>query len=199
VTFRLSVNIAVLLSAVVFPWVPLGCAKKPPPSDEPEVTEAAGGGEERTMFEATIAAIEIFDDRTGTAVEGRLLHMPDWTIVGQEDEFAPVLDERQREIIRDEVTRHFVPGDRTVAVDVYVLKGKQAFRVGEQKESITMTFISRVEMSNEDDVHDVRTAEGDATAAEEALDITYDQVNALYEKAIRESIRRAFERMQPNR
>ena len=193
---RLSINTKVLLLTVALLFLALGCAKKSMPSKEPGTVEAEEVGEATSIFDANIAAIDIVDDRTHTAVEGRKLHMPEWTIVGQEDEFAPVLNDSQRDAIRDEVKRHFVPGERTVTVDIYVLEGKQAFKVGEQKESITMTFALRLEMSDRDNVHDVRTGEGSASATEETLDITYEQVDELYERILRESVRRAFERIK---
>lgn len=196
---RLSVSTATLLLTVVLLSLTFGCAKKSVPSKDPGAVEAEEAEEATLVFEANISAIDIFDDRTGTAVEGRKLHMPEWTIVGQEDEFAPVLNDGQRDLIGEEVKRYFVPGERTISVDIYVLKGKQAFKVGEQKESIVMTFALRVEMSDRDDVHDVRTGEGSATATEEALDITYEQVDELYDRTIRESIRKALGRIRSNR
>ena len=77
-----------------------------------------------------------------------------------------------------------------------MLDGKQAFKVGERTETITMTFALRIEISDQIDTHDVRTAEGRATLTEEALDITYEQVNELYARTIRESVRTAFERVR---
>ena len=105
------------------------------------------------------------------------------------------MSDDHRETVRGEIANHFAPGDRTVDLEVYVLEGTQAFEVGEQKETITMTFRLRVELFDPVSVHDVRTAEGRASLTEEALDISYEQVDALYERTIREAIRVAFDRM----
>lgn len=193
---RLPRIVVAYLPAVALLLQMVACVKTAPQPKEREESRVEEVARKVPKFTADISAIHIFDDRTDTAVPGRLLHMPEWTIVGQEDEFAPVLNDDHRDVIRHETRGYFVPSERTVTVEIYVLDGKQTFKVGERTETITMTFALRIEISDEIDTHDVRTAEGRASLTEEALDITYEQVNELYAGAIRESVRNAFERMR---
>ena len=173
-----------------------GCAKKPVvESETADSIEAADTSDAVFDLAADISVIDVFDDRSGVEDRDRLLHMPDWTIVGQKDVIKPALLDEHREIIRDETQSHFSSGSKTVSVEVYVLEGKQAYRVGERNETITAEFKVRIEIANLNAVHDVKTATGKASLDQEALEISYEDVHALYEKAIRASIRNALRRL----
>lgn len=173
------------------------CAKKPVVKDEAvepsvESTEPVDTTLSPIDLQANISVIDVFDDRKNVEDPERLLHMPDWTIVGQTDVIRPALLDEHRQIIRGETSDHFLPGAKTVSVEVYVLEGKQAYKVGERQESITAEFRVRIEIANLSAVHDVKTATGFATIDQEKLEISYEDVHALYEEAIRESIRNAL-------
>lgn len=181
--------------------VAVGCAKKPVVKDalpEPpvETIEPADSTPAAIDLQANVSVIDVFDDRSGVEEPDRLLHMPDWTIVGQKDVIRPALLDEHRQIIRGETQSHFLPGTKTVSVEVYVLEGKQSYVAGERKESITAEFSVRIEIANLRAVHDVKTATGRASIEKEELEINYQDVHALYEEAIRASIRDALGRIR---
>ncbi len=177
--------------------VAVGCAKKDvvkdaQPEQPVEAIEPADSTPVAIDFHANISVIDVFDDRSGVEEPDRLLHMPDWTIVGQKDVIRPALLDEHREIISGETQSYFSPGTKTVSVEVYVLEGKQSYLAGERKETITAEFRVRIEIANLDAVHDVKTATGYASIDKEELEINYQDVHALYEEAIRASIRNAL-------
>jgi hypothetical protein len=182
--------LAVLIAAA-------GCTKKPVVQKESaaepmESIEPADTAGMKIAIEAVVSAIDVFDDRRGVEEPERLLHMPDWTIVGQGDAIRPALFENHRDIILDETQSHFSPGTKEVFVEVYVLEGKQTYVAGERREKVTAEFAVRIEIANVDATHDVKTGTGRAKLEKEELEVTYADVNALYEAAIRESIRDAL-------
>jgi hypothetical protein len=82
-----------------------------------------------------------------------------------------------------------------VSVEIYVLEGRQTYLAGERREKVTAEFKVRIEIADNSSVHDVKTVTGHALLDREELEITYEDVNALYEAAIRESIRNAFAKL----
>ena len=50
-----------------------------------------------------MVGITIYDERTGVAAIGRLLHMPETTFVGQGDEVRPYLGELYERVIGEAV------------------------------------------------------------------------------------------------
>ncbi|UCG52904.1 MAG: hypothetical protein JSW58_04930 [Candidatus Latescibacterota bacterium] len=167
-----------------------------PGHGDPSVTKDVPGPD--IAHAAIVAKINITDDRADVMPDGRRLHMPEWTIVGQEDRIAPALGNRERDHIRREVEKHFVPGATRVTVDVFVLDGTQTYKVGERVERVTATFSLRIEIANHADIHDVRIGVGTALCNEESLDFTPDKVDEIYFRTISESIHRAFEQIASN-
>jgi len=173
-----------------------GCAKKPVVESEPAVSiEAVDTVGAAFDLKANISVIDVFDDRSSVEDRERLLHMPEWTIVGQKDVIRPALLNDHREIIRGETRSHFSPGSKSVSVEVYVLEGKQAYHAGELNETITAEFKVRIEIANLNAVNDVKSATGKSFLDQEALEINYEDVHALYEKAICASIRNALHQL----
>ncbi|MEJ2722816.1 MAG: hypothetical protein P8181_17010 [bacterium] len=142
-----------------------------------------------------VADINIVDDRSDVSPKGRILNMPEWTIVGQQDRVHPRLTDAERSLIRNEVRRYFGQGPPDVTVDVYVTRGTQTFAAGERYESVTAAFGLRVEVASHANVRDTFVAEGQATLDREALDITYEQLDSTYAQTITRSVRNAFERI----
>jgi hypothetical protein len=192
---RIPMVPATVLGAIIGLSLGPGCATKTsvPPAPLPESVKVVP--EPIRTLPERVAVINILDERTNVSPKDRLLNMPEWTIVGQQDRVRPILTEAQDALIRSEIRRYFGPGPPDVTVDVYVLSGTQTFKAGERYESITATFGLRVEVASHASVHDVIVAEGEASLDRQALDITYDQLNDTYEGAIVHSIHNAIERV----
>lgn len=177
-------------SALLAAAVILGCASQPPSPPPPVPPTTA-----RPTIEATVARVNIFDERSDVDAADRTLHMPENTIVGDKDEIKPPLTYGERQLIESTTKAHFEPGKRTVEVDVYVTDGRQTFEVAEMRETVTVAFALRIEIADRKNVIDVVTAEGEATLSEHAVDLSTALPAQLYAKAIRESLDRAFAKL----
>jgi hypothetical protein len=137
--------------------------------------------------------VRVYDERGEVSEPGRLLYMPQTTIVGQTDDVYPVIDEATRRLIQTEAAGHFGDGTTRYRVDIYVTAGRQSFRVEEMREVVAVDFAVRIEMVNERDPSDVRVGEGSASISDESVDIARATVEAMYAEAIRQSLRRGLE------
>jgi hypothetical protein len=173
------------------------CGKKPAPVDTPEAPAAQPPlSESARKLAATVARIELVDERGNVSGFGRSLHMPETTLVGQEDDVRPVLDGATEALIRVETLDYFEPGDRSVVVNIYILEGTQSFKVGEMKEFVSVEFAVGIEVVSEADAGDVWTAQGKSSLTHEDVDIPREKLDDLYARAIRESIHQAFEKIR---
>ena len=171
----------------------VGCAKKvpaPEPAPDPVVTRPARAPGQRLI--GTVVAVSIFDERSKVSDEGRLLHMPETTIVGQKDDVFPQLDDAIMDSIRAEASLQVDPGPDEYEVHVYVMEGRQSFRVGEMRESVEARFAVRVEMIDVGNENNIWVGEGRATRSTDAVDVARADVDAIYVEAIRESVRMSF-------
>ena len=183
--YRVSTRSILLTLALV--WG--ACAKPaPPPGTQPAPQPTP------QKLSAKVAKVNIFDERRGVDEAGRTLHMPENTIVGQEDEVKPPLTYGERQLMENEAKGYFTPGKRTVEVDIYITKGQQSFKVDEMKETVRVEFALRIEIADQDNIIDVVTAVGESTLSEKAVDVPPVRPAQLYAQAIRESLRRAFDR-----
>lgn len=182
-------DLRILLSALALILL-AACAKRPavspqPPPDGAVAVPSAG-------LSGTVVAVNIYDERRSVSEPGRILHMPETTFVGQEDQVYPPLDDSVRAVIRNEVAGEITAGVERFEVDVYVTAGRQSFLVGEMREVTEVRFAVRIEVIAADDVRDVRAGEGTVVMSSEGIDVPRSNVDALYMEAVRESIRRGF-------
>jgi hypothetical protein len=168
------------------------CAKPPAINPEPPLGEHTEEVTPPPGISGTVVAVNIFDERKSVSAPGRVLHMPETTIVGQEDEVYPPLGEDIRGVIREEVMNDVTEGPKRIEIDVYVTAGRQSFLVGEMREVAEVRFAVRIEVIGADNARDVRVAEGRAELSTDGIDVPRVDVDALYIEAVRESLRRGF-------
>jgi hypothetical protein len=178
-----------LIAAIAATWFILslsaGCATTP--GEKPAPTTVEG------TLAATVVEFNIHDERSKVSEQGRLLHMPETTIVGESDRIYPALSNGDRALIENEVRSNFEAGPRSVLVNVYITAGTQSFKVAEMREFGDVHFAIRVEISDEHDAGRVQFGEGEAAFSRDALDLPRAIIDELYTTAIRESVRRSFD------
>jgi len=166
----------------------IGCAEQVPPP----ATNVATAPTDSAKVIAVVAKVSIFDERSGVADPERSLYMPQTGIVGKSFDLIPALSDGDLQLIERETLTYFVPGERTVELDIYITSGKQSFAIGEMKETLSLEFAVRIEMANQSNVIDVVTALGEASLNREAVHLDRDGVPDLYARVIRESLQVGF-------
>ena len=173
------------------------CGKQatvPPPDTEPPPTEEPiKPNTVPLQMAATIDVLNIYDERSGVGEEGRILHMPESSIVGKKWDLKPELLASQRQLIEQEIRSSFAPGTRRVEIDVYVLDGYQSYEAQENLyEEVLVRFGLRVEIGDAVNIHEVWIGEGDASITVNELEVSRDSVDNNYAEVIRQSVVKAF-------
>lgn len=180
----LAISVVLLLAGA--------CARQAPaPGQSPQPARQAGPATGEPL-RGKLDMVNIYEERTHVSEPGRLLFMPETTIVGNEDDVDPPIDDALRALVTQEVTFQFEPGGAHYHVDVYVVHGHQSFHVGETRETVNLRFSVRVEVIRVSSGESVKIGEGNATDSIEAVDIAPQNVETAYMGVVRQSIRNAF-------
>lgn len=139
-----------------------------------------------------IVSIEIIDNRTD--VTENEIHLPVLSFPGQHDKVSPVLSREQEEMIKSQIKSYFSDNGENVKIKCEIFQGYNEFTAHAFYEWEYVQFDPKIyllDLNNNVKGYCTSTAFFEA----KSMDAKYDYINRIYEKAIRTSIYKCFEKL----
>lgn len=142
---------------------------------------------ETAIGDIKLDPVTIIDKREGAGVVE--FEIPSFSWKGVEDSLFPVISEEQEGIIKDEVRKHSSENGKQYSMTVFVLKGRKTLKAKRLSAVEIAEFSVKLNIT---DGNDIRESSGEALLEISSMRATYEYMEQLYRKAIREAIHKAI-------
>ena len=144
------------------------------------------------LIPGELVDIEIIDDRTN--VSDKRIKIPTFTFPGQSDKVSPVLSQRHKEMMLNQIDSYFSYGDAVYKVKCYVLTGYKEFTAHafHEIEFVRWDLVIEVLNTNEELIEQCTST---ASLEIKSIDADYNHLDILYEKAMQTALHKCFQKL----
>lgn len=148
---------------------------------------------ENIKIQSKLNGIELSDTRDD--VTEKEIHLPTISFPGQKDKVSPMLTDKQKQMINQQIQSYFSNEGENMFVKCEIIKGYKEFTAHALHETAYVQI--DVKISLLDTNNKIITFCTSSTSFEvKSLDATYNNINDIYEKALRTSIYKCFEKLK---
>ncbi len=148
---------------------------------------------ENLKIENNLIAIEIIDNRED--VSEREIYLSPISFPGQHDKVSQELTKDQEQMINSQIQSFFTGSGEDIIVKCEILKGYKEFTAHFLSEREYAQFDIKITLLDSEN-NIISQCTSSAFSEVKALDATYNSINRLYNRALKTSIHKCFEKLQ---
>ena len=146
----------------------------------------------QVIIPGKLVGINIIDQRQEVTTEK--IKLPTISFPGKVNKVSPELTSEQEQLITNQIKSYFTNNDRALSVNCYIIEGFQEFSAHTFYEREYVQCDVKIELTDQsNDILKYCTSSFFIEA--KSVDATYAYMNKIYEKAIRTSIYKCFEKL----